>query len=247
MSLTILTLAPESICLRGVTVRKAWPRSLFLRCQPDAACAGYGGEWRRWLAARRDNVFRKNMRKDLAGGRSHRRYASHCLCNCRQHRKLDRHMVFGPTDPQHSGLAVHSPTIQGFGCAQTIPFANSNTIACHSALRFRSRDRTHDLCTSLPGKQRGGLHLSDIACNHLVGSSAVKSSSYAQKSEKPSERTAGIRDGFVSKDGWQASAQKHPHLSISLSALVSFHCALLEEATRGPRHLAQRPFSRDPM
>jgi hypothetical protein len=43
---------------------------------------------------------------------------------------------------------------------------------------------------------------------------------------------------FVSKDGWQASAQKHPHLSTSLSQWWSFHCAVARGSHARSRHRA---------
>jgi hypothetical protein len=131
-----------------VTVTKSMgPRSLWLRCQPDAHSSG-----------------RRPFPSQVS---------SHCLCNCRQKRKLDRHVDLRPTDPQHSTLPVHifQSNSKDFGCAQTIRCQQQHDRIVTIARRFRSRDRTQDIQHVAPRQTAWGpfIYLPFQATYYLNG------------------------------------------------------------------------------
>ena len=172
-----------------------------------------------------------------------------CLCNCRQQRKLDRHIGLRPADPQYSALPVHilQSNSKDFGCAQTIRCQQQHDRIITLARRFRSRDRTQNLLHVAPRQIAWGPLIYPISrCDHPIGEISRQPSCHAQKSEKRSERTAGIRNRSFRKPGGKLPHKRiHICQSCPRNGLRSTP-QLPEEATRGLDIAHQRAF-RDPI
>ena len=190
--------------------------------------------------------------KNMLNGSGRRPFPSqvrgHCLCNCRQQRKLDRHIGLRPTDPQYSALPVHilQSNSKDFGCAETIRRQQQHDRIITFARRFRSRDRSAgSSARRSTAKQRGGR--SSIRYRGAItplARSAGNLPVMLQKSEKRSERTAGIRNGSFRKTGG-----KLPHKRIHIcqarpSQWLRFHAAVARGSHARSRHRAPASFPR---
>ena len=156
---------------------------------------------------------------------------------------------YGSSHTQHSALPVHilQPNSKDFGCAEAIRCQQQHNRIITFAWRFRPRDPPQNLLHVAPRQTAWGPLIYPISrCDHSAGQISRQPSCHVQKSEKPSKRTAGIRDGSSRKTGG-----KLPHKSIHICQVSLCNgdpstAQLLEEATRSLDIAHQRPF-RDPI
>ena len=90
----------------------------------------------------------------------------HCLCNCRQQRKLDRHIGLRPADPQYSALPVHILQSNSQGLRLRPDHTSPTATRSHShvcpALPFE-RSNAESSARRSTANSVGAAHLSDIA------------------------------------------------------------------------------------
>jgi len=189
------------------------------------------------------------------GGPLPSQVTSHCLCNwfpAKRGSSIDTHI--GSFLRQNLSTQpcqfTSSNRIQGpFGAPRPYGCQQQHDFASHAARRFSVREIAQDLRTSLHGKQRGAVSSIDIAVATTSWPVGVNLPVMRRigKERETLGANAGLRE-VSSKEGCKLSAQKHPHLSLSLSKIGGpFHCADCSRKPRAGFDIAhQRPF-RDPL